>query len=293
MSPELIFYTILIVGSLLILIMTGTWICFALYGVSIFALMFLGRGNMQHTLESVLFNSVGSYTLVAMPLFILMGEMLIRSGCGENLFTGVKKILSPFPGGLLHTNVGACAFFSACTGSSTATTVAIGSFSIPELIRQGYNREITLGSICAGGTLGILIPPSIMMILYGSLTGNSIGKLFIAGLIPGLVLAGMMMLYIAIICTINPKLAPKRTSFGGLHYIVDVLTSFKYTWPILVLIGGIMGSIFLGLATPTEAGAVSALFAFLVWVLIYRTFTFKAFMESVRETVIINAQLMQ
>ena len=292
MQPETILYTFLIVGMLLAIMATGTWICFALYGTAIFALMFLGRKNMEGVLESVLFNSVNSYTLVAIPMFVFMGEILIKSGCSQYLFRGVRKILSPFPGGMLHTNIIACSVFSACSGSSTATTVAIGSVSIPELTKQGYARPITFGSICSGGTLGVLIPPSIMMILYGSLTGNSIGKLFIAGIIPGLVLAGMFMLYIGIACLKNPAWAPGRTSFGGVQYIKDVLSSFLDIWPVVLLIGGIMLSIYTGIATPTEAGAVSVLIALLIWVLIYRTFTPKLFLDAAKDTLIINAQLM-
>lgn len=293
MQPDTIIYTIIVIGMVLGVMATGTWICFALMGTSIFALMFLGRGNMEFILESVLFQSINSYTLVAMPMFIFMGEMLIKSGCSEYLFKGVKKVLAPFPGGMLHTNIVACSIFSATSGSSTATTVAIGSVSIPELTKQGYDRGITLGSICSGGTLGVLIPPSIMMILYGSLTGNSIGRLFIAGILPGLFLAGMFMIYIAFACTVNPKLAPPRASFGGVKkYTIGVLSSFLDLWPVFLLIGGIMFSIYGGFATPTEAGAVSCLLALLIWVFIYRTFTPALFKDAIKGTIIINAQLM-
>ena len=292
MPPEIVAYIVIIVAVLLTIMATGTWICFALFGTAIFALMFLGRGNMQHVLDSVLFNGVYSYTLVAMPLFIFMGEILINSGCSDSLFKGVKKILGPFPGGMLHTNIVACSIFAACSGSSTATTVAIGGVSIPELTKQGYARPITLGSICAGGTLGVLIPPSIMMILYGSLTGNSIGKLFIAGLLPGIVLAGMFIVYIGIACTRHPEWAPGRTSFGGFRYVKDVLSAFSEIWPVGVLICSIMVSIYGGFATPTEAGAVAVVVALLLWIFRYKTFTKKLFIKVIKETIIVNAQLM-
>lgn len=288
----IIFYVIVIVGLLLAVMATGTWIGFALFGTSVVALMFLGQGDMQYVLESTLFNSINSYTLVAMPLFIFMGEILILSGCSDSLFNGVKKILGPFPGGMLHTNIVACSIFAACSGSSTATTVAVGGVSIPELDKQGYAKGITLGSICAGGTLGVLIPPSIMMILYGSLTGNSIGQLFIAGIIPGIALALCFILYIAIACTVKSDWAPERTKFGGLHYLKDLLLALKDLWPIILLIGGIMGSIYGGIATPTEAGAVAALISFVLWVFFYRTFTKELFVEAIKQTIITNAQLM-
>ena len=292
MQADIIVYIVIIVGILLGIMGTGTWICFALFGTSIFALMFLGHGNMQHVLDSVLFNGVYSYTLVAMPLFIFMGEILINSGCSDSLFKGVKKILGPFPGGMLHTNIVACSIFAACSGSSTATTVAIGGVSIPELSKQGYARSITLGSICAGGTLGVLIPPSIMMILYGSLTGNSIGKLFIAGVFPGIVLAGMFIVYIAFACLRHPEWTPGRTSFGGFRYVKDVASSFLDIWPVLLLIGSIMFSIYGGYATPTEAGAVAVVVALVLWMFRYKTFTVKLFVKVIKETIIVNAQLM-
>lgn len=289
---DVIFNLSIMIGMLLVVMSTGTWIPFALYGTSIIALMFLGPGDMQNVLESVMFNSINSYTLVAMPLFILMGEILIFSGCSALLFRGVKKVLGPFPGGMLHTNIVACSIFAACSGSSTATTVAIGGVSIPQLEKEGYAKSITLGSICAGGTLGVLIPPSIMMILYGSLTGNSIGKLFIAGIIPGIILAAMFILYIAVACLLHPDWAPERTPFGGSKYIKNVISSFKDVWPVVLLIGGIMGSIYGGIATPTEAGAVAAVIALVFWKFTYKTMTKALVIKAIRETIVINAQLM-
>lgn len=289
----MITYAIIIVGALFLVMATGTWIGFALYGVALFSLMFLGKGEMQGLLDSILFNSLYSYTLVSLPLFVLMGNILIKSGCSTTLFSGVKKILGPFPGGMLHSNIVACSIFAACSGSSTATTVAIGGVSYPELMKAGYNRRLTLGSICAGGTLGILIPPSIMMILYGSLTGNSIGKLFIGGIIPGLLLALMFMIYIAWTCIRHPSWAPERIPFGkGLTYPKEVLKGSLELWPVILLIGGIMGSIYGGIATPTEAGAVATVISFALWIFYYRSFSWKLFAEAMQETVFMTSLLM-
>lgn len=286
-------YAIIIIGSLFLIMATGTWIGFALYGVALFSLMFLGNGNMQGLLDSILFNSLYSYTLVSLPLFVMMGNILIKSGCSTTLFSGVKKILGPFPGGMLHSNIVACSIFAACSGSSTATTVAIGGVSYPELNKAGYNRRLTLGSICAGGTLGILIPPSIMMILYGSLTGTSIGQLFIGGIIPGLILAAIFMLYIALACLRHPSWAPERIPFGkGMTYPKEVLKGILELWPVILLIGGIMGSIYGGIATPTEAGAVATVISFLLWIFYYRTFTWKLFFGAMQETVFMTSLLM-
>ena len=293
MEVATIQYLLIIVGGLFLIMATGTWIGFALYGTALFSLTFLGKGNMQVLLDSLLFNSLYSYTLVSLPLFVLMGNVLIKSGCSSSLFSGVKKILSPFPGGMLHANIVACSIFAACSGSSTATTVAIGGVSYPELQKYGYARGITLGSICAGGTLGILIPPSIMMILYGSLTGNSIGKLFIAGIFPGLLLAIMFMSYIAIACITHPGWSPPRTPFGSpFRYLKNATKGLLEMWPVILLIGGIMGSIYGGLATPTEAAAVASVISFVLWIFYYRTFTVKLFIEVMRETIFLTALLM-
>lgn len=293
MQVEILQYIIIIIGALFVIMATGTWIGFALYGTAIYSLIFLGKGNMHGLLDGILFNSLYSYTLVALPLFVLMGNILIKSGCSNSLFAGVKKILGPFPGGMLHSNIVACSIFAACSGSSTATTVAIGGVSYPELQKHGYARGITLGSICAGGTLGILIPPSIMMILYGSLTGNSIGKLFIAGIFPGILLSIMFMLYIAIACVIHTDWAPERTKFGNpIIYFKNVAIGLYEMWPVILLIGGIMGSIYGGFATPTEAAAVATVIAFILWAFYYRTMTFKLLKEAIKETIFLTALLM-
>lgn len=286
------FNLIVIVICLILLMLTGTWLSIALFGTGIIALTFLGQGNMAYVLESVLFNSVASYSLVAIPLFILMGEILIESGCSNQIFRGVKKLLRPFPGGMLHANIVACSIFAACSGSSTATTVAVGGVSRPELEKQGYFKNIVLGSICAGGTLGVLIPPSIMMILYGSLTGNSIGQLFIAGIIPGILLAACFMVHIAFACIRHHDWAPPREKVSPKQYIKDICASFLDLWPVILIIGGIMVSIYGGFATPTEAGAVASVIAFLLWVFYYRTITWAKFVNAMKETVIVTCQLM-
>ncbi len=291
MNPAVLFNIVIIVGMLFALLATGTWISFALYGTALFALVFLGRGNMQGILGSLLFNSLDSYTLVSLPLFVLMGEILIKSRCSEPLFRGVRKILSPFPGGMLHANILACSIFAACSGSSTATTVAIGGVSYPEMMKYGYNRKITLGSICAGGTLGILIPPSIMMILYGSITGNSVGRLFIGGIFPGLVLAGLFMAWIVLASIIHPEWMPKRDRFDR-SYPLKALSGLVDLWPIVVLIALIMISIYGGFATPTEAAAVATVVSFLLATFYYRRMSWKIFAEALKETAFLTALLM-
>ena len=283
----------IILCTVFLLLFSGTWLSIALFGTGMIALTFLGKGGMAHVLESVMYNAVASYSLVAIPLFVLMGEILIESGCSKQIFRGVKRILKPVPGGMLHANIVACSIFAACSGSSTATTVAVGGVSRPELEAQGYAKGITLGSICAGGTLGVLIPPSIMMILYGSLTANSIGKLFIAGIIPGVCLAALFMIYIGGACTVHKDWAPPREkpeSFGA--YMKDFILGLFDLWPVILIIGGIMVSIYGGFATPTEAGAVACVVSFLLWTFYYRTLTWEKFKNAISETVIFTCQLM-
>lgn len=282
----------IIVGCLFALMLTGTWLSIALFGTGIIALTFLGKGGMAYVLESVLFNSVASYSLVAIPLFVLMGEILIESGCSKQIFQGVKKILRPFPGGMLHANIVACSIFAACSGSSTATTVAVGGVTRPELEKQGYFKNIILGSISAGGTLGVLIPPSIMMILYGAQTGNSIGKLFISGIIPGVLLAAMFMTYIGVACSRHRSWAPPPEKITVGQYLKDLASSLLDLWPVVLIIGGIMVSIYGGFATPTEAGAVASIIAFLLWVFYYKTLTWAKFKKAMKETSILSCQLM-
>ena len=151
-----------------------------------------------------------SFVLVAVPLFILMGEILLRSGITDRLYTSLGGWLNFLPGGLMHTNIASCSVFAAVSGSSVATAATIGTVALPAFERAGYNERLVLGSLAAGGTLGILIPPSINMIIYGLLTDTSIGRLFFGGFIPGFMLAGIFMLFIAAASAVNPGVAPKE-----------------------------------------------------------------------------------
>lgn len=281
----------LMLGGLFLLLAIGTWINFALFGVSLFSLMFLAKMDMSGILGSLLFNSINSYPLVALPLFIFMGELLIKSGSSIPLFRGVQKALGAFPGGMLHANIISCSIFAACSGSSTATTLAIGGVSYPELTKKGYDRKIILGSIAGGGSLGILIPPSIMMIIFGSITQNSVGKLFIGGIIPGLILAGLFIVWIAMASIIRPDWMPPREKFSQ-DYLYVAISSLKELWPVILLILFIMVSIYGGFATPTEAAAVAALVTLLLVGLVYKKLSFKVVVESLEATVFLNSMMM-
>ena len=283
LSPQISIVVILVV--IFGLLAGGTWISIVLAATGVFGLTFMCVGGMQKMVSEIMFNNVVSYTLMAVPLFIFMGYLITKSGISSHLYEGVSKWLGIVPGGLLHSNILACAIFAACSGSSTATEVAIGTGAVPELLKRGYERKITLGSIAAGSTLGILIPPSVTMIVFGVYTGVSVGKLFLGGVIPGIILAGMFMIWIGVGTGINPQWAPKREKFVAKVYFPQVLDSFKDIWPYMLIIIFIMGSIYGGLATPTEAAGLACMITFLLIVLYFRKFNFKMFKDATMETV--------
>lgn len=199
--------------------------------------------------------------LTSIPLFVLLGELLLRSGIADRMFIALSAWLGRLPGGLLHTNIGSCALFAATSGSSVATAATVGTVALPSLQRRGYSMRASLGSLAAGGTLGILIPPSVNMIVYGSLTNTSIGKLFVAGIIPGLLLTGCFMLWIWISSVMSGDV--KREERVPLAQRIATL---RHLVPPLVVFGTVMGSLYFGIATTTESAALGVLAAlFFVW----------------------------
>ena len=222
---------------------------------------------LQHGLVSlkgiglVTWGSMNSFTLTAIPLFVLMAELMQRSGLSFRIYRGLAKLVSGLPGGLLQTNIVGCALFAAICGSSVATAASIGGVALPQLIQRNYDRRLSAGSLAAGGTLGILFPPSIAMIIYGSFTETSVAKLFMAGVIPGFMLTGMFMAYIGV----RSKLGGRGLHAAGEHGTAGtVLGAIADIVPFAFLIGGIMGSIYAGVATPTEAASGGCLFALLL-----------------------------
>ena len=160
---------------------------------------------LHRAMGEIIWNASSEYILIAIPLFVMLGEILLRSGIAERVYNGIAQWLSWLPGGLMHANIGACAMFAATSGSSVATAATIGTVAIPEIKKHNYNEPLFLGTIAAGGTLGILIPPSINFILYGLLTNTSVPRLYLAGFMPGFLLAGFFMLIVLIVCLIDRK----------------------------------------------------------------------------------------
>ena len=262
---------------LFLLLGLSVWVAVALFLLAVTALQLFAPLPALNILATIGFNSTNSWALVALPLFIFMGELLLRTKISERMFAGLAPWLENLPGGLVHTNVVASTLFAAVSGSSAATAATIGKITIPELRKRGYNDALVLGSLGGAGTLGFLIPPSLVMIIYGVLAQVSIGQLFIAGVIPGLLLASGFMLYIVGISLVRPALTPERSG--------------RYTWaqrwrgllgllPVTLLILAVLGSIYAGLATPTESAAIGVVGALLL-ALLYRTLTLSGFLEAV------------
>lgn len=254
-------FSILMVVMLCLTLGSGLWIAIALMGTGMAGLYIEGGTRTFLSLGNITWNSINSFNLSPVPLFIVMGTIILRCGVAERFYAGLAIWLRALPGGLLQANVVACSVFAAACGSSVATAGTIGTVTIPELKSRGYADRMIFGSLAAGGTLGILIPPSIVMIIYASIVEVSVAQLFIAGLIPGVVLSLMFMGYIAVRCLINPALAPKEnatyTTAQRLQSLWDVL-------PLMGLIGFVMGSIYLGWATATEAAALGVVASMVV-----------------------------
>jgi C4-dicarboxylate transporter, DctM subunit len=215
------------------------------------------NGRLARTFGGFVWDATTNFVLLSIPLFVLLGEIVLRSGIAEKMYAAVGRWLSWLPGGLMHANVGACAMFAATSGSSVATAATIGTVAYGEIEAKKYNEPIFLGSIAAGGTLGILIPPSVVLIVYGVLTQTSIPELYLAGVIPGILLTLLFMLVIVITCLINPAAGGVRTrsTWGERFRALPDLIG-----PLLLFLG-VVGSIYAGLATPTEAASIGVVVA--------------------------------
>ncbi len=273
-------------GIFLVLLGAGMAIPFAIAVPGIIYLLMQNGMTALKGIGLVTWGSMDSFTLTAIPRFVLMAEMMQRSGLSFRIYRGLAKIVSRLPGGLLQTNIVGCALFAAISGSSVATAASIGGVALPQLVQRQYDRRLSAGSLAAGGTLGILLPPSIAMIIYGSFTETSVAKLFMAGVIPGVLLTLMFMLYIGV-----------RSFWGGAvprHHAVDTgswLSALADVVPFALLISAIMGSIYMGWATPTEAASGGCLFAFLLC-LVWGELSWAHFIAAMHRTVQICGNLL-
>lgn len=238
---------------LIVLMGLGLHVAFVMFALSIAGAAFYLGAPIVMEYGTQNWSSTNNFVLVAVPLFVLLGELLVRGGFTDRMYRSLSDWLAPLPGGLLHSNIGASALFAAVSGSSVATAATIGTVALPAFDKRGYDQRMVLGSIAAGATLGILIPPSINMIIYGAMTNTSVGRLYAAGVLPGLVLTALFMGVIVVACRWNPALAgppePSAPLADKLRRLVDLA-------PPLVVFGFVMGSIYAGWATPTESAAL-------------------------------------
>ncbi|MFP4630491.1 MAG: TRAP transporter large permease, partial [Desulfohalobiaceae bacterium] len=278
------------------LLLASKWIAFSLISTGMAGLI-LYDANLPPVLSiwdkagtllaNSIWNSLNSWALSALPLFILMGEILYRTAISTMLLNGLVPWLTKVPGKLYHINVLACSLFAAVSGSSAATTATVGKITLNELTERGYHKKLALGSLAGAGTIGFLIPPSLIMIIYGVLSDTSIGKLFIGGIIPGLMLASLYCLYIGIQSIRHPEYIPPKEEYFTWS---QRLQGLKNILPVFGLIFVVLGGIYLGLTTPTEAAAIGVVGSLvLAWAM--RNLTFESlresFMAAVRTTAMI------
>src|SRR6056297_507936 len=253
---------------LLVLLFTflgaGLWVAFALLGVGIAAMALYSGAPLGLVMATTLWGHGNSWALAALPLFIWMGEILFRSRLSDDMFAGLSPWLTRLPGQLLHVNIFACGIFAAVSGSSAATAATIGKLSIPELSQRGYPEKMVIGTLAGSATLGLLIPPSIILIVYGVATEQSIARLFVAGLIPGAMLVTLFGAYVALRAWMDPDLIPVETTRMTLR---DKLWEARGLIPVALLIIGVIGAIYTGIASPTDAAALGVLLSILLAVL--------------------------
>ncbi len=273
MDAWIAFFLVLLMFAIL---GAGVWIGVGILGVAWIALELFTTRAGGDSMAITVWGSLSSWTLTALPLFIWMGEVLLKTKLSEGMFRGLAPWLQWLPGRLLHTNIIGCTIFAAVSGSSAATCATIGKITLPELAKRNYPESISIGSLAGAGTLGLLIPPSIIMIVYGVAADVSIGKLFIAGVIPGLLLAGLFMGY-TIWWSLRHRAeippADIRLSFN------EKLAESRHLIPVVLLIAAVLGSIYAGVATATEAASLGVAGA-LVLAALQRALSWRAFSES-------------
>lgn len=253
--------SLLLIAALFLILASGVWIGLTLAGVAWLGMTLFSSRPAGDAMAVTIWGSASSWTLTALPLFVWMGEILFRTRLSQDMFRGLAPWMQSLPGRLLHVNVAGCAIFAAVSGSSAATCATIGKMSLPELAKRGYPDGISIGSLAGAGTLGLLIPPSIIMIVYGVAAEVSIAQLFIAGVLPGIMLALLFSGYLAAWALRNPSLVPPadaKLSFGA------KLRESRHLIPVVLLIVAVLGSIYSGIATATEAAAVGVVGALVI-----------------------------
>jgi len=256
-----VYLTIFFISLLLIFLGSGVWVGISMIGVSTIGMLMFTSRPVGDAMATTMWSMGSSWSLTALPLFVWMGEILFRTKLSENLFKGLSPWLAKLPGGLIHVNVLGCAIFAAISGSSAATVATVGKMSIPELRKRNYPERFLLGTLAGSGTLGLLIPPSIILIIYGVTVEESIAKLFIAGIIPGIGLALLFMTYVIVWSLKNKKIMPVISE--DFSFIEKIKKSGQLL-PVVLLIFAVIGSIYAGIATATEAASLGVLGALIL-----------------------------
>ena len=278
-GPELqiIIVTVIFLG----LLTAGMAVPFAIAVPAVIYLLMQGGFTALNGLGLMSWGSMNSFALTAVPLFMFMADILSVSGLSNRIYNGLAKLVAPLPGGLLQTNIAGCAIFASVSGSSVATAASIGGVALPQLTSRKYNRALAAGSLAAGGTLGILIPPSFPMIIYGTFTETSVPKLFIAGVVPGLLMTALFMLYIGVHAKLVPSVAPREQGARNLH---EVLRAIADVAPFFVLIAGTLGGLYFGVVTTTEAAVIGCFLSILLGA-VFGDLTLKRLIEAMHSTV--------
>jgi C4-dicarboxylate transporter, DctM subunit len=272
------FIALLLIVAMFVILGAGVWIGIAVLGVAFIGMELFTTRPAGDALALTVWGSLSSWTLTALPLFIWMGEILLKTRLSEGMFRGLAPWLQGLPGRLLHTNIIGCTIFAAVSGSSAATCATIGKITLPELAKRNYPEQMSIGSLAGAGTLGLLIPPSIIMIVYGVAADVSIGKLFIAGVIPGLMLAALFMGYTIFWALRNASRIPPadiKLSFA------EKIAESRHLIPVMLLILAVLGSIYVGVATATEAAALGVVGALMLSAF-QRTLTWQTFIDSLQ-----------
>ncbi|MEE9590558.1 MAG: TRAP transporter large permease subunit [Hyphomicrobiaceae bacterium] len=254
---------LVLVATLFILLGSGLWVAFSLLGVGLVGMLVFSDAPAGQVLATTAWGASNSWALAALPLFIWMGEILFRSRLSDDLFSGLAPWLNRLPGSLFHVNIVGCGIFAAVSGSSAATCATVGKMSVPELDKRGYDRGVTIGTLAGSGTLGLLIPPSIILIVYGVAIEESIARLFVAGVLPGIMMTVLFMGYVMVWAMANREKMPVADE--ALPFLEKIKRSGNLI-PVVLLIVGVIGSIYAGIASPTDAAAVGVLLSLvLAW----------------------------
>ena len=273
---ENLYLTIIFLFTLFFLLGSGVWIALSLIGVAFVGMELFTSRPAGDAMITTIWTTASCWSLTALPLFIWMGEILYRTRLSEDLFKGLAPWMNNLPGRLLHTNIVGCTFFAAVSGSSAATLTTVGKMSVPELRKRNYPEKLTIGTLAGSSTLGLMIPPSLTLIVYGVTINESVVQLFMAGVFPGLVLALLFMLYVGIWATINKKDMPKKDPEISFY---EKIKSSRFLFPIFGLISFVIGSMYMGWATPTEAAAFGVIGG-LVLSSLQGSLNFKTFIDS-------------